>query len=103
MPGDPGQGPGCAAGNIIGARRRAGRLSATVAKFVCDSNGNNSLEIQGQLFLRYLEADADPLIGAVAATEAALLSLMRDHNAPEREILWPQDPEPVSPSSFGRS
>ena len=76
-------------------KHHLGRLTSAVEKFVCSSNGNNSLEIQGELFFRHIETDTDPLIAAVAATEAALLAFIGDRKAADREILWPQDPERV--------
>ncbi|MBV9785136.1 MAG: hypothetical protein JO264_15100 [Acidisphaera sp.] len=70
---------------------RAGRFEAAARAFLQGEVESAEPEQLAAGFLQFLARDADPLVAAVAATEAAL----QEKAARDRRIRWPQDPDPV--------
>jgi hypothetical protein len=74
---------------------RQGRLDTAIRDFVRSSPGSEFVERQGELFLIHAMADSSPLVRALAATEMALLRVLRDPATPDDVIFWPAEPGAV--------
>ncbi len=85
-----------------GLLKRRGRFEQDVARFLRSGEFSPFIEEAGQQFLRFMAADADATVAALAHTELALHATRTD---PRREqvVDWPCEPENVLAQALGRA